>query len=111
MALQKDSPYLWVFNEQILRMYESGDLNRIHIINDPPTHFCGNKSGSPLGFKSCITPFLILAGGIALATITLMGESLVAKWRLNQTIVADDPIFTPRNNEVSAVVETSNRDD
>ena len=49
MALQKDSPYLWVFDEQILRMYESGDLDRIHITNDPPTHFCGNKSGSPLG--------------------------------------------------------------
>lgn len=51
MALQKDSPFLWVINEQILRMYESGDLDRIHTITHSAAHFCGNKSGSPLGIS------------------------------------------------------------
>ena len=51
MALQKDSPFLWVINKQILRMYESGDLDRIHKITHSPAHFCGNKSGSPLGIS------------------------------------------------------------
>ena len=77
MALQKESPYIGLVNHYILLMKETGLLQRIFANAEPPNQFCDFDEGSPVGFKTCVTPFLLLAGGIILALGTFLGEKIV----------------------------------
>ena len=77
MALQKDSPYIGLVNHYILLMKETGLLQRIYENAEPPNQFCDFEEGSPVGFKTCVTPFMLLAGGIIMAFGMFLGEKLV----------------------------------
>ena len=84
MALPKDSPYHDLVNHYILMMIESGIINKILQSAKPPEQECGYETGSPLGFKNCITPFLVLIGGIGLTFSLLLLEVVIFKHKLQK---------------------------
>lgn len=84
MALPKDSPYHGMINHYVLIMIESGMINKLLDNTKPPEQECDYEVGSPLGFNNCITPFLVLIGGIGLGLILLFLEASIFKQNNHQ---------------------------
>ena len=63
LALQKNSPYLPLFNYYLNEMQEKGVSEQILSKYEPAAQICPDSSGLPLGFDSCFTAFLALLGG------------------------------------------------
>ena len=76
-AFQTDSPYLKLFNYYINRLRESGALEKIHKAYQPAPQVCPNLTGKALGFKNCISAFLVILVGFGFAIFLLIGEYLL----------------------------------
>ena len=72
--LAKDSPYLSLFNYYIDQLRENGALERIFKKWEPLPPTCEDKTGKPLGFKNCLTSFLVMIIGGGLGIIILCIE-------------------------------------
>ena len=57
-------------------MVEKGAAKQILEKYKPEPQFCPNKNGSPIGFDSCFTAFLVLCGGMIFGGIFLVIEML-----------------------------------
>ena len=71
-GLQKDSPFLGIFNHYLHEMKEKGALDQIMKKYKSGAQNCPDMSGQPLGFDSCALAFLALIGGVMIGLI-LMG--------------------------------------
>ena len=63
LGLQKDSPYLGIFNYYLLEMIQTGTLEEIVRSYRALPQMCPNLTGRALGFNSLITPFFIMSAG------------------------------------------------
>ncbi len=72
-GLQKNSPYLGIFNFYIRRLVQTGTLNKILTNYESPVQICPDYSGKALGMNSCFTAFfpLFFAAGLALVLFVL----------------------------------------
>ena len=70
-TLPKDSPYLPLFNYYIDQLRENGALERIFKKWEPLPPTCEDKTGQPLGFRNCLTCFLVMVAGAGLGIIIL----------------------------------------
>ena len=81
VLLQKDSPYLELFNYYMIRIKE-GDLYSRPYDTYFPSYagdVCPGLVGKPLGLKNCISAFLFLGIGVIGAVLILIGEILAKK--------------------------------
>ena len=74
LALQKNSPYLPLFNYHLNKMKQKGILEQILSKYEPPAQKCPDSSGLPLGFGSCFTAFLALLGGASVGLAIFIVE-------------------------------------
>ena len=79
-AFQKDSPYLEIFNYYMKALEEKGTSRQILDKYKSEPQVCIDKSGSPLGFESCFTAFLILCGGGILGCVLFVIEMVFSKF-------------------------------
>ena len=75
--LTKDSPYLPLFNYYIDQLRENGALKRIFEKWEPLQQTCEDKTGKPLGFRNCLTSFLVMIAGAGLGIIILCIEAIL----------------------------------
>ena len=75
-ALQKDSPFLGIFNHYLQEMREIGALKKILNKYESGEQVCPDMSGQPLGLDSCFTAFLALVGGLMIGLILMILECL-----------------------------------
>ena len=75
-ALQKNSPYLDLFNYYLTEMRDKGMSQKIISKYEPGTQVCPDSSGLPLGFDNCFTAFLALLGGMSLGLILFVIEHI-----------------------------------
>ena len=73
-ALQKDSPFLGIFNHYLRELNEKGSLKQILNKYESKEQDCLDMSGQPLGFDSCFTAFLALMGGLMIGLILMILE-------------------------------------
>ena len=73
-TLPKHSPYLELVNYSIDQLKETGALERILKKWKPLPPMCEDKTGKPLGFRSCLTSFLVMIIGAGLGIIILCIE-------------------------------------
>ena len=73
-ALQKDSPFLGIFNHYLRELREKGALKQILNKYESEEQDCLDMSGQPLGFDSCFTAFLALIGGLMIGIIMMILE-------------------------------------
>ena len=66
-----------LFNYYINRLRESGALEKIHKAYQPAPQVCPNLTGKALGFKNCISAFLVILVGFGFAIFLLIGEYLL----------------------------------
>ena len=78
-GFQKGSPYVNLFSYYLKYMEEKGISQKILEKYEPPPQFCPDKSGKPLGFDSCITGFLFIAGGLISALAMIVIEMIMSK--------------------------------
>ena len=84
--LSKDSPYLPLFNYYIDQLRENGALERIFKKWEPLTPTCEDKTGKPLGFRNCLTSFLVMIIGGGLGILILCIEVVLPMMtNLNKT--------------------------
>ena len=78
-TLPKHSPYLELVNYSIDQLKETGALERILKKWKPLPPMCEDKTGKPLGFRSCLSCFLVMISGFLVGTIILGIEVLLPK--------------------------------
>lgn len=81
-TLPKDSPYLPLFNYYIDHLKENGALERIFKKWEPLPPKCEDKTGQPLGFRNCLTCFLVMVVGAGLGII-ILGIEFVLPMMMN----------------------------
>jgi hypothetical protein len=89
MALQKNSPFLDLFNYHVTKLREEGVVDRwrrkllqpIHARRRD--HMCNveDNGASTLGFSAAVLPFAAMAVGLALAVVVCAAECAATKWR------------------------------
>ncbi|KAF2366759.1 Ionotropic glutamate receptor L-glutamate and glycine-binding domain [Trinorchestia longiramus] len=75
-AFQHDSPYVKIFNHQLLRMRNSGILDRSWEQFQPPKDLCQSSDVVSLNPTQVFTAFLLLMVGAGLALLMLPVEKL-----------------------------------
>ena len=73
-GLQKDSPYLFIFNHFIQEMKEKGAIDRIlkqYLISK---QICSDYSGQPLSISTCVGAFIVVIVGVAFSIMLLLTE-------------------------------------
>ena len=73
-GLQKDSPFLGIFNHYLRELREKGALKQIANKYESGEQVCPDMSGQPLGFDSCFTAFLAWIGGLMIGLILMILE-------------------------------------
>ena len=68
-GLQKDSPFLPLFDYYLNEMKEKGSLKQIQAKYDPPPQICPDYSGKSLGVGSVFAAFGVLCFGFGMALI------------------------------------------
>ena len=68
-GLQKDSPFLPLFDYYLNEMKEKGSLKQIQVKYDPPPQICPDYSGKYLGVGSVFAAFGVLCFGFGMALI------------------------------------------
>ena len=105
IGFPKESPYHELMNHYILRILESGLISKNTRNTEPPSQKCDYTIGSPLGFKNCITPFLVLIGGIGLALMSLASEMSFKQFIGSKMTVENPPeIKTNEEKNLSCVL-------
>ncbi|XP_068246091.1 glutamate receptor ionotropic, kainate glr-3-like isoform X2 [Palaemon carinicauda] len=86
-AVQKGSPLLKIFNNQLMRMIDGGIFSRLWKAWQPPPPLCTSESVVALNIQQLFTAFLLLVFGLILAVIFLPCE------RLHWNMVGRDKAF------------------
>ena len=73
-ALQKYSPYLFVFNHFLQKTKENGHIDRIWKQYVDDRQICTDYSGKPIGISTCFTAFIVLICGSTVSIILLLIE-------------------------------------
>ena len=73
-ALQKNSPYLQLFDYYLTEMRDKGMFQKILLKYEPRAQQCPDLNGLPIGFNNCFTAFLALLGGMSLGLILFIIE-------------------------------------
>ena len=81
-AIQKESPFYWLFHYHITKMKESGTLNEIQNKYSSQGQICPDKSGEALDMNQCFSAFIIIVAGLALALIFLGYVASILKFDL-----------------------------
>ena len=71
-GIQKNSPYFPAFWYQMSKLKENGAFHIIQKRYKAPDQVCPDYSGAPINFGQCFTAFLLLIGGVGLATILFL---------------------------------------
>ena len=77
-SLQKNSPYLQLFDYYIIRLQERGILERIVKKYTPQPRDCNSSSAKAIGYESCFFAFLLLLLGYLFGILLLIIENY---WR------------------------------
>ena len=85
-GLQKDSPYLPLFNYYLNEMKEKGSLEQIKVKYTSQPQVCPDYSGKSLGIGSVFTAFAIFFFGVAFAIILFCLEIIAQLLRLDLKI-------------------------
>ena len=66
-GIQKDSPFIGLFNYYLKDMREKGTMQQIKEKYESLPQVCPNSSGKPVGMDACFTAFgvLLVGGGIS----------------------------------------------
>ena len=84
MALQKNSPFLGLFNYCLTQKRLTGILNKMDMDDRIQPQSCPNLSGKPLTITSCFTAFIVLFFGICFGLLIwvfeLLGNKMGCKW-------------------------------
>ena len=78
-AMQKNSPYLDLFNYYLIEMRDKGMSNKILSKYEPRAQACPDSSGLPIGFNNCFTAFLFLIGGMITGLVLFIIECVSLK--------------------------------
>ena len=73
-ALQKNSPYLQLFDYYLIEMRDKGMFQKILSKYEPGAQQCPDLNGLPIEFNMCFTAFLALLGGMSLGLILFIIE-------------------------------------
>ena len=71
-----------MFNFYVTQLRETGALERIFKKWEPLPPTCEDKTGKPLGFKNCLTCFLVMVVGAGLGII-ILGIEFVLPMMIN----------------------------
>lgn len=83
LSFQEDSELLALFNHNILKMRESGIINRIKTSrNGNPDRFYGMSDAVVIGYENILFPFACLALGSLLALSISLVETIVRRYRI-----------------------------
>ena len=74
-SLQKNSPYLQLFDYYIIRLQERGILQRIIKKYTPQPRDCSTSSAKAIGYESCFSAFLPLLFGYLFGILILIIEN------------------------------------
>ena len=74
-SLQKNSPYLQLFDYYIIRLQERGILQRIIKKYTPQPRDCNTSSAKAIGYESCFSAFLPLLLGYLFGILILIIEN------------------------------------
>ena len=74
IGLQKNSPYLDVFNYYILQLMEKGAYDQIGKKYGVSSQVCPDYNGKPIGYVNCGVAFIILAVGFILCSVMMLIE-------------------------------------
>ena len=112
-GLQKDSPFLPLFNYYLNEMKEKGIFKQIQVKYEPSPQICPDYSGKSLGVGSVFVAFCILFFGAAIAAILFGLEKLTKsfgmKWSiLNSYGVVDHPDEFDENDTMALLASKNN---
>ena len=71
-AMQKNSPFYWLFHHNINKMKEGGTFQQIVNSYSGEGQNCPDTSGLPLNMNQCFTAFVILLIGGGLGLLFLL---------------------------------------
>ena len=84
IGLQKDSPFLKLFNYHLQNMAERGVLDQITKKYDTLPQECPDYTGKALGFHTLVSGFVLVSCGIIVSFVIWVMEYMVSKF--NKTI-------------------------
>ena len=83
LSFEEDSELLALFNHNILKMRESGIINRIKTSrNGNPDQFYGMSDAVVIGYENILFPFACLALGSLLAISISLVETIVRRYKI-----------------------------
>ncbi len=74
--MQKDSPFLPLFNYYLKEMREKGSMKQTLDKYESPPQVCPDLNGKPLTFSAVFTAFGVLLMGVAVAIILFCTENI-----------------------------------
>ena len=112
-GLQKDSPFLPIFNYYLNEMKEKGIFKQIQDKFEPSPQICPDYSGKPLGVGSVFVAFCVLFFGVGIAVILFGLEKLTKsfgmKWSIfNSYGVVDHPDEFDENDTMALLASKNN---
>ena len=112
-GLQKDSPFLPIFNYYLNGMKEKGIFKQIQDKYEPSPQICPDYSGKALGVGSVFVAFCVLSFGVGIAVILFGLEKLTKsfgmKWLiLNSYGVVDHPDEFDENDTMALLASKNN---
>ena len=94
MALQKNSPFLGLFNYCLTQKRLKGILNKMDMDDRIQPQSCPNLSGKPLTITSCFTAFIVLFAGIGCGLVIwvfeFLGKKMGYRWTERFQIKSDN---------------------
>ena len=112
-GLQKDSPFLAIFNYYLDVMKEKGIFKQIQDKYEPSPQICPDYSGKPLGVGTVFVAFCVLFFGVGIASILFGLENLTKsfgmKWFIfNSYGVVDHPDEFDENDTMALLASKNN---
>ncbi|XP_042217663.1 probable glutamate receptor [Homarus americanus] len=101
--IRKGSPLVPVLNRLLMEMQSAGILRKWQEKWTPQVTTCQQLHTDPMELKSLFTVFLLLAGGMILSVLILIGEVLYVKLVLKQTHITTHP-YSSRIQQTPLVI-------
>ena len=73
-GIQKDSPFIGLFNYYLNHMKEKGSMQQIFEKYESLPQVCPDSSGKPLGMNACFTAFGVLLVGAGISVLLFVTE-------------------------------------
>ena len=113
-GLQKDSPFLPIFNYYLNVMKEKGIFKQIQDKFEPSPQICPDYSGKPLGVGTVFVAFCVLFFGVGIAVILFGLEKLTKSFGMKLLIfnsygVVDHPDEF-NENDIMALLASKNNE-